>query len=257
MIHESEIRKYLEKSLPIVLFDVVDSTNSEARRMAENGNSGEALIIAKRQTAGRGRLARSFYSDGGGLYMSLLLRPDLSPEAVTRITTAAAVAVVRAIGTVTGIETGIKWVNDIFLGGRKICGILTEGKALPSGKLEYAALGIGMNLTLPQGGFPDEISQIAGALFEKIPVGTANRLAAEIINEFYRIYEKGLNPEDYIGDYRKFSCIIGKEVTVTKIIGGEKKTATVLSIDNEFRLVVRYTDGSGDHLSTGEITMHS
>lgn len=257
MINEFEIRKHLKKALPITVLDVTDSTNSEARRLAESGNFGETLIIAKRQTTGRGRLGRSFYSEDGGLYMSLLLKPDLTPEAVTRVTTAAAVSVVRAVTVVTGIETGIKWVNDIFLNGRKICGILTEGKALSSGKLEYAVLGIGINLTAPQGGFPAEISQTAGALFGEIPAGVADRLAAGIINEFYRIYENGLNPADYIDDYRKFSCIIGKEVTVTKIIDGEKKVATVLSIDGDFRLSVRYADGSEDILSTGEITMHS
>lgn len=257
MINADKIKKYLSRPLPIKLLDVTDSTNAEARRMAEKGDFSEMLIIAKKQTAGRGRMGRSFYSDGGGLYMSLLLKPNLSPDAVTRLTTAAAASVVRAIRTVTGIEAGIKWVNDIFLNGRKICGILTEGKVLPSGKLEYAVLGIGINLTLPEGGFPREICEIAGHLFKEIPKNAANRLAAEVVNEFYRIYGNGLDPHDYIDEYRAASLVIGKEVIVTKIIGGEKKCGVVKHIDDEFRLVFVYPDGSEEFLSSGEITMHS
>lgn len=257
MISADEIKKHLLVPLPVRMLDTVDSTNSEARRIAENGDFSELLIVAKRQTAGRGRMGRCFYSEGGGLYMSLLLKPDLSSDAVTRITTAAAVSVVRAIRTVTGLNAGIKWVNDIFLNGRKICGILTEGKMLSSGKPQYAVLGIGVNLTPPKGGFPDELSEIAGCLFEKITEDCAGRLAAEIVNEFYRIYGSGLHPSDYIDEYRSASFVIGQEVIVTKIVGGESKRGTVKYIDDDFRLSVQYADGSEELLSGGEITMHS
>ncbi len=257
MISENELKKYLLPHLTVRLLDVIDSTNSEARRIVASGDFSETLIIAENQTAGRGRMGRTFFSNSGGLYMSILLKPDLSADAATRITTAAAVAVVRAIRTITGIKADIKWVNDIYLDGKKICGILTESLSSPSGKLQFAVLGIGVNLTLPTGGFPDEISNTAGYLYEDIPENAENRLAAEVVNEFYRIYNNGLDPHGYIDDYRRFSCIIGKEVTVTKIIDGEKKWGIVKHIDDEFRLVVLYPDGSEELFTTGEITMHS
>ena len=125
------------------------------------------MLVAESQTAGRGRLGRSFHSPvGTGLYMSILLRPTFSAERALFITTAAAVAVCRAIEQETGLKPQIKWVNDIYLHEKKICGILTESSINFETKgLKWAVLGIGLNLSEPEGGFPEEIRSVAGALF--------------------------------------------------------------------------------------------
>ena len=184
------IEKYLRYKFKISTFDVLESTNTTAKELAQNGADEGTVIIAKEQTAGKGRLSRTFFSPNGGLYMSIILRPTISSEKTTFITAAAAVAVCRAIKTVTGIDTGIKWVNDIYLNGKKVCGILTSG-AINSEKknLDYAILGIGLNIDPPKGGFNKEIKNIATSLFkENCDEDTKARLTAEILNEFFDLY---------------------------------------------------------------------
>ena len=129
-------------------FEELDSTNSYLKEMAAKGAQEGTIIIANRQSAGRGRLGRSFFSpEEKGIYMSILLRPDISLERAVLITSMAAVAVAEAIEQVSGIQTKIKWVNDIFLNKKKVCGILTEaGIDAETGTLEYAVLGIGVNV---------------------------------------------------------------------------------------------------------------
>lgn len=255
MINEKIIKDNLRYKIPVHILAEVDSTNRYAKSLAENSDFTEALVIARRQTAGRGRMGRSFYSEGGGLYMSLLLKPDFPCHKAIHITTAAAVAVTRAIRHISGTDCQIKWVNDIFLNDRKICGILTEAKSGEDGGFEYAVLGIGLNLTLPEGGFPTEIAHIAGALFEQMSDDTGSILAAEIVNEFYSLYRSGLNASDYIGEYRECSCIIGRDILVSKHIGGEAFSAVAEFIDDDFRLSVKYPDGSRELLSSGEVSV--
>ena len=143
------------QNIRIDIFDLLDSTNLEARRQADRGMSAPALIVASAQSEGRGRLGRSFYSPAhAGLYMSLLLEASDNSADNVRLTTATAVAVAESIDELCGIATEIKWVNDIYLGGRKICGILCESFTSAIGK-RYAVVGIGLNLRASD--FPDDI----------------------------------------------------------------------------------------------------
>ena len=217
------------------------------------------LVIADRQTAGRGRLGRSFASPKGtGLYMSLLLRPDMPASEAVRITVAAAVAAAEAVNALSGADAGIKWVNDLYLNGRKICGILTESVLGSSDKPEYAVLGIGINLTEPDGGFDASIADKAGAIWKRgeMPEGFRERLAAEIVNRFLPYY-RNLFGAELLKHYRELSVLTGKEVLVyrTFMEKEEGRAVEVLGIEEDFGLRVRFEDGTEEILSTGEVSL--
>ena len=227
----------------IRVLEEVTSTNTVCKELAEQGSPEGTVVIARRQTAGKGRLGRSFASPAGtGLYMSILLRPQFSAEESLSITTAAAAAVAGAVEAVTGKCAMIKWVNDVYLDGYKICGILTEGSAdFETGGLRYAVLGIGVNIQVPEGGFPEELRDIAGALYERdAPPETGAVLAAEILNRFFGFYQN-LTDRPFLPEYRRRSLLTGRQVTLT--IGSRKQTGTVLGIDGEARLQVRLESG--------------
>ena len=250
------IRKYLRpefQDLDIQIRPSVDSTNTLVRQCAEQGFPAGLTVLANQQTGGKGRGGRVFFSPAGtGLYLSMLLRPAYrDARQALRITTMAAVAMCQAIEAVSGETPRIKWVNDIFIRGKKICGILTEGSFnLETGLLCYAVLGVGLNVYPPEEGFPPELESIAGALFRRTEEDMKNRLAGEFLNRFLT-YENSPHPEQYIELYRSYSLVIGRDVTVMR--GGYSRTAHVLGIDDECRLQVRYEDGKTDSLSYGEI----
>lgn len=228
------------------------STNALARDAGAAGAAEGLVILAGEQTAGRGRLGRSFFSPGGtGLYMSLLLRPGLPPEQCIRITTAAAVAVCRAVEKLTGEKPGIKWVNDIFLHGRKVCGILTEAAFDGQAGLQYAVLGIGINVMPPKGGFPQEIAEIAGSVFPEFSPERREVMAAEVLNCLAEVLQ-GLADGAHAEEYRDRSLVLGQRV---QILGGSGGEAVVTDIDSECRLHLRRDDGSEEILSTGEISI--
>lgn len=243
------------RDLQVTVLPTVTSTNAVLREKAGQGAAAGSVVVAGQQTAGRGRCGRAFYSPGEtGLYFSVLLRPTrYGPQQITRLTAVAAVALCEAIETVTGECSGIKWVNDLFLHGKKVCGILTEGAfSLENGALEYGILGVGINLYPPKGGFPKELAGIAGSILDKpIPDGR-NRLAAEFLNRFLNYYDA---PEklSYIEAYRRRSLVIGRQVTV--LLGSESRSAYVQGIDDSCRLLVRYENGETDCLSYGEISV--
>lgn len=253
MINEKVIRASLEVTLEVSVFDELASTNLTAREIALSGDKREQVIIARRQTSGRGRLGRSFFSEGGGLYMSLLLYPQKNAQDALRITTAAAVAVARAIDRVADARCEIKWVNDVYLRGKKICGILTEAQIGTSGTLDFAVLGIGINLIEPTGGFPSDIVSRAGAVFDALPEDADNAMAAEVINEFYRIYNNA--NASYIGEYRERSNLTGREVDVMRVVDGDTTPARVIGIDDDFSLIVEYEGGKREALSSGEVSV--
>jgi len=229
----------------------VDSTNRFLRELAAAGAAEGTVVIARKQTAGRGRMGRSFYSpQDSGLYFSLLLRPEnLAPERAASLTAAAAVAMCQAIETVTGEHSRIKWVNDLYLRGKKICGILTEASiGLESGVVDHAIVGVGLNLTPPEGGFPPELAEIAGAVLDSAAPGTRNDLVGTFLRRFFAFYR---GKEGYWEDYRARNLVPGREVTV--ISGGKSRPAQALTIDENCRLVVRYPDGTIQHLSSGEV----
>ena len=247
--------------LPEILRDVIkveyypeaDSTNTIAKKRAAQGEDEGLFVVAGKQTAGRGRLGRSFYSpDDTGLYMSLLLRPSITPEQSVLITTAAAVSVCDALEKVGVKSTAIKWVNDVLIDGKKICGILTEGGINPkTAKFDWAVVGIGVNAYVPDGGFEDDIADIATAVFDKKEDNLRNRFVAEILNRFWDFYSK-LKDNTFFNDYKNRMINIGKEI---KIIKGDKEiNAKCLDLDDNCRLLVDYGDDM-EYLTSGEISI--
>lgn len=240
--------------MAVEVFDSVSSTNTLLRERAAAGAAEGTVLLASRQTAGRGRFGREFYSPAAtGLYMSVLLRPAIAPGLAARITTAAAVAMCRAIERCTHSRPQIKWVNDVFVGGRKVCGILTEAAlGMESGVLEYAVLGAGVNVYRPAGGFPPDIAGIAGALLDA-PCGNVRaELAGVFLTELGGLYPQ-LETGAFMEEYRRRSLVIGRRVSVRKREGALE--ATALDIDADCHLRVRYDDGQEETLSSGEISI--
>ena len=185
--------------------------------------------------------------------MSILLRPEMTADDAVKITTAAAVSVADAIEKVTGIKAGIKWVNDVYINGKKVCGILTEASfSMENSGLEYAVLGIGINAYDPENGFPDEIKDIAGAVCEEKRENLRSHLASEVLNSFFGYY-RTLKKGEYYKSYRNRLLWKGERINV---IRGETKTpALLIDTDDECRLKVKYDDGREEFISTGEISI--
>ncbi|MDE6149622.1 MAG: biotin--[acetyl-CoA-carboxylase] ligase [Ruminococcus sp.] len=249
ILGETEYDIHVEKT--------VTSTNTVLKELAKDGESAGYVLIAQQQTAGKGRLGRRFYSpDKTGLYLSVILKPKLTIENALFITTSAAVAVSRAIETVSNneVKAEIKWVNDVFVNNKKVCGILTEASVdFESGGLEYAVLGIGVNILAPESDFPDELKNVATSVFgNSRQENIRNRLAAEILRELSRLPENFMDKE-VLNEYRSRSMLIGKNVFA--VSGDKKDPCVVLDIDDRARLIVRFEDGSEKALSTGEVSI--
>ncbi|MEG1426952.1 MAG: biotin--[acetyl-CoA-carboxylase] ligase [Oscillospiraceae bacterium] len=253
LLSAQSIQKYLcEEVYKLRVFSTIDSTNTALKKMASEGAVEGTVLIAEEQTAGKGRLGRTFVSPRKtGLYMSILLRPQFSVEESLCITTAAAVAVAEVIEEISGKETKIKWVNDIYLNDKKVCGILTEASInFENGGLEYAVLGIGINAVLPNSGFPEGVAAVAGAVWdEAVPDEGRSKLAAGIIKKFFAYYQK-IPDRSYIEKYRKRSFLADKQVTM--VVGSREETGIVMDIDSEARLVVRLLNGAIEAFSAGE-----
>lgn len=236
--------------------DEVTSTNALLKDMAAAGADEGRVLIAKKQTAGRGRLGRNFFSPKNGIYLSMLLKPSIDFREAMLLTTIAAVAVVEAVREVTGKDTGIKWVNDVYLGGKKICGILTEAVTdVENGRLSYAVVGIGLNITRPsEENFPEELRDIAGFIYDKEepPKGVMSKLTAAIIKNYFKYYEK-LPEHSFMESYKKHQTLLNKDIVV--ITSDTSKKAKVKGVDDEARLLVEYEDGTEEALFTGEVSV--
>ncbi|MFR7442920.1 MAG: biotin--[acetyl-CoA-carboxylase] ligase [Sellimonas intestinalis] len=225
------IRKYLIPLCGFLNLNVlpeVESTNGLLREWADAGKPEGSVVIANLQTKGRGRFGRSFHSPADtGIYLSILLRPEQAePTQASKITTIAAVAACEAVELVSNRRAQIKWVNDIYLDDRKISGILTEASvSMETGSVEYVILGIGMNIYVPEEGFPEEIRESAGAIFDKKQNDGKNHLAAEFLNRFLSIYQ-GIKREDYVEEYRRRSLVVGREIIIFSPKGERKAVAT-------------------------------
>lgn len=238
------------KDLKIIYFESVDSTSSYLRRMLNDGEKGTVLAVAKEQTAGRGRSGKSFYSpDSGGLYMSLLIHPRISFEAVSSVTAKVCVSVCKSIEKITGISTEIKWVNDLYLNGKKVCGILCEAiNDYKSNITKSIIIGVGLNVTTQS--FPEDLQGIAGSLgIEEI---NRDELIAEITNGLLSIEFGSLSAND-LSFYRDRSCVLGK--TINYFINGQKNTAEAVTIDGSGGLVVKNINGEVLTLTSGEISV--
>ena len=254
-MNEQKIRTFLTDNnivKKIILLEETDSTNRMAKELAWQGGPEGTLVIANVQSAGRGRLGRSFYSPAGsGIYMSLILRPSLAATQALRITSCAAVAVARAIEKVTGISPQIKWVNDIYLHGKKVCGILTEAGFGGQGEqMQHAVLGIGVNVGNMQ--FPDELAVIATSLENETGQSISReRLLAEICNEFSILYEQ-IEKATFLEESRQRSFVLGKQITVHTPEGVYEAKAVDLN-EEGYLLVER--NGVRECLYSGEISI--
>lgn len=255
-VSEAGIRKALGEQADVFtleMYDVITSTNTVMKERAESLPEW-TVIISGSQTAGRGRIGRSFYSPSdSGIYLSVLLRPALPASESTRITTAAAVAACRAIESCTTARPSIKWVNDVFVNGKKVCGILTEGSLnMETGGLDWAVMGIGLDVYEPDGGYPEEIREIVGSIAQQREKNLRNTLAASFLRQFYSICSS-LEEADFAEEYKKRSFLIGEDILVLK--GDAVLPARAVDIDKECRLLVQYEDGSREALSTGEVSV--
>lgn len=241
--------------LNIQVYDKITSTFDVLRPLAEaDGKEGE-VAVAIEQTAGKGRRGNKFFSPKGtGLYFSFLLRPRLSAKDSLSLTACAAAAVALAIEDCAGVEAEIKWVNDVFVNGKKVCGILTEAALdLESGGLQYAIVGIGVNLLLPEEDLPEELRSVVGAVYQQPPARDhelRSQMAGAILNRFFAYYAD-LENKPFFGDYRRRSLVIGKRLIATE--GSTTRPVTALDVEPDFTLKVREEDGSISRLSSGEV----
>ena len=237
-------------SVNLSLYDCVTSTNTLLKQMALDGKPEGEVIIALSQTAGRGRYNRKFYSDKGGIYMSILLRPnDIIDPAL--LTAATAVAVSDAIEKVSGKITQIKWVNDVLIDSKKVCGILCEGGII--GDNSFIVVGIGINAFKTENGFSSEIKDIAGTVFEACSPTLCEQLTANIIDNLFYQY-KNLEKREFLTAYRKKNIVLGEAVNILKQ-GEIIDSGTVLEIDDTCHLNVRLLNGEITTLSSGEVSV--
>lgn len=255
-------------SLTVQVEKIVDSTNNVLKDCAAAGEKRDMVLFSEEQSAGRGRRGRSFFSpEGTGIYLSLLLHPNAAPQECTMLTTLAAAAAAKAIEEAAGVEAQIKWVNDVFVRGRKIAGILTEASLKPGrSSPEYVVVGIGFNLYMPAGGFPGQLQEVAGSILEsgRHEENLRNRLASGFLTEFMEYY-RTFPSRSYLEEYRRRCFVIGKRVRIMEPEGAFEKRAEragcgreyakALGIDEECRLLVQYDDGTKEALSGGEISI--
>lgn len=248
------IAKYLDKELSAVCnIDVrktVSSTNTVAKELASAGAPEWTVAVATEQTGGRGRQGRRFYSGAGaGVYFTVVVRPR--DERAGFLTVIAALAATRAIEKIYASSPAIKWVNDVYVAGRKCVGILTEAVTdLESRGIEFAVVGTGFNLREPDGGYPEEIRDIAGTVGAEASDG-ANRVVACMLNEYYALYTT-FDKKAIAEEYRARSFLIGRKVMVVRSSG--EREAVVTGIDDECRLEVDY-GGERDVLDSGEVRL--
>lgn len=253
-IIRNELSQYNNK-VRFIFEEEVTSTNDELAYLARNGEKEVTVMLSESQTGGKGRMGRTFYSPkGNGIYMSILLRPSFLPEDCNLLTPMAAVAAARAIEEVLSVKTDIKWVNDIYLSGRKVAGILTKAAFSSSDKTDYVIVGIGINLTEPEDGFNEEIKDIAGALKEKVSSAERDRLVGVFLREFLSYYNS-MPKVTFFEEYRKRLLYVGEEITVR-----EKESfynAKVLGINERLQLQILTENGEEKTLYSEEITIRS
>lgn len=252
IISAEGIRSCLRESnqkLRIICKNSVDSTNNEAKRRLADGETDAFLVVAKEQTAGRGRRGHAFFSPSGGAYLTLVVHPTASLADTVPITSAAAVAVVEAVEKLTDKKAQIKWVNDIFIDGGKAAGILTEATTVfEEGKVLSVIVGIGLNITPKP--VPDELKgKIAFIGAEGI---SKNQIIAEITEKLLG-YFADIQDRAFFESYRKHSMILGKKVSYIK--DGKKNTAEAVNIDNEGLLTLKAADGTLKTFKNGEISI--
>ena len=243
------------RAAPVIVKEQVTSTNSVLKELAIEGAAEGSVLIALRQTGGRGRMGRSFLSPPGGIYLSMLLSPRCSPEASLSLTPCAAVAVQRAIARLSDVQADIKWPNDLLVESKKVCGILCES-VFYQGQ-QKLIVGVGLNVNTPPEAFTGELSAIAGSLFSVTGKKISSQKAAEaLIEELDRMYADWQNDHRCCLEEYKRSCINLKR-PVLLIRGEEKIKAYAEDIDENYELMVRHENGQIETIKTGEVSLRN
>ena len=242
----------------VQVYRETDSTNELAERLGRDGVDEGAVIVAEHQTKGRGRLGRTWQSQGGqGILMSVLLRPALRPPEMTRLTIVGATASVRAIERCTSIKPEIKWPNDIVVGGLKLAGILTEMSA-ELDRVRYAVLGIGLNVNQTEEDFSGELASIGTSLRllggEKVD---RSNLAVAMMEELDRDYGRALGGgfSDLVAEWQERCSTLGRDVSVN--IGGGHVEGCAEALDEDGALLVRTTAGMLQRITGGDVSLSS
>lgn len=232
------------------VYEELSSTSSFLKDLAKEGAREGTLILARGQSAGRGRRGRHFHSPRDrGLYMSLLLRPK-KEVSLELLTAATAVAATRAVKNILGLELCIKWVNDLNYKGKKVGGILTEGSFLGQSIPDYLIVGLGLNVYEPLGGFPEDLSSAASLLSEK-KEGLLNLLLEEILTQWWPLYDD-LDKREFLQEYRQRNIVLGKKILV---LSETPWSGEAIKIDEACNLIVRDASGSLHRLNSGEISI--
>lgn len=253
ILSEQSIRKYLTEYQEVFELDIqksVTSTNALLKEQALQGAREGTVLIAEEQTSGKGKTAKGFYSPKGtGIYMSLLLRPDIPLQETFLLTTASAVAVAEAIETVSSRKTEIRWVNDVYCDGKKVSGILTEASyQVETCKLDYVIIGTGIHVKLPEQGLPEELKQGTDCVFERTETDVRSQLVAEVLMRFWNFY---VNRKDklFLEAYQKRFGLTGKQVSVQT--GNEVLEGKVKEINRQCHLILELHDGSEKEIAAG------
>lgn len=243
-----------QRKAPVYWEECLDSTSSELKLMADKGTENGTVLTAETQLGGRGRQGRSFISPEGGIYMSMLIRPNCEAERCTQLTPLAAVAVYRAVKEYTGLDADIKWPNDLLLGGKKFCGILTELSFDKDGKAQVI-LGIGINLNTPKEAFEGELSDIAcsvlshcGKSFDKAKL--LELLIKELDEHILRWQNEGCF---FLEEYRQH-CICKNRDGIL-LISSKAEKVKLHGIADDLSLVVCREDGREENIYSGEISL--
>lgn len=237
-------------------FPEIGSTNDTLAEMARQGAPHGTVLLADRQTSGRGRLGRSFLSPAGvGIYMSILLRPSCRPQELMHLTCATAVAMCDAVETAVGLRPGIKWTNDLVAGRRKLAGILTKLSLTPQGTVDWAIVGVGLNCRQTLDDFPPKLQSTAGSLHMSLGRDVNRAEIAAAMMEAFRHMDETLltSREAMLARYRADCITIGQDISLVR--GDETRYGTALEVDDEGALVVRFPDGHIEAVNSGEVSV--
>lgn len=226
------------------------STQDLARELARAGAAEGTVVLAGRQTAGRGRLGRSWISPGGGLYLTVVLRPPV--EHLKALVIIAGLAVARAIERLAGLQTSLKWPNDVLVAGRKVAGILSESELVEQ-SVSYALVGIGVNVNADMAAYPETAPLATSVMTELGREVSREALAAGILNEFEALYLAAQAGEPIDQEWRARLSMLGKQVQVR--LGGQVEEGLAEDVDGDGNLVLRRADGSRVTIAAGDVSL--